>query len=148
MGKKWRCRGLICLFFVVAVYAFNFARNTNYLGGIDVDGITMAETTTYTLRTGKEVEVEFNRDSLKIKDCYLLGRQERLELLAYIKTNEIVEEKCRRTIGNLEGELVAHAYLYDLGIKKASTVDADLEYIEDPRWYVRFLTGMFQLLGV
>ena len=48
----------------------------------------------------------------------------------------------------MEGELAAHAYLYDFGIEKASTRDADLDYAGDPRWYVRLLSAMFQILGV
>lgn len=35
-----------------------------------------------------------------------------------------------------------------LGISKASTIDADLEYVEDSRWYVRTGTIIFQFFGV
>lgn len=48
----------------------------------------------------------------------------------------------------MEAELALHSYSYVYGIKKASTRDADLEYIEDSRWYVRFLSAVFQIIGV
>ena len=72
------------------------------------------------------VEVIYYPESLKIKDCYKLDREARWELLTRIYSD--VGEKIDRTIMNAEGELAAHCYLYRMGIKKASTVDADLEY--------------------
>ncbi len=53
-----------------------------------------------------------------------------------------------RSINNLEAELKLHAVLYELGVSKESTRDADLEYREDNRWYVRSATMFFQILGI
>lgn len=86
------------------------------------------------------------QDFLKIKDCYKLDREARLELLSLIYSD--ARDRFDRTIMNMEGELAAHCYLYRLGIKKASTVDADLEYKCDGRWYVRLVSALLQILGV
>ena len=101
---------------------------------------------TYQLSNGETMEVIYYSESLKIKDCYKLGREERWELLTKIYSD--AGKNFDRTIMNAEGELAAHCYLYRMGIKKASTVDADLEYKYDGRWYVRFASALLQILGV
>lgn len=101
---------------------------------------------TYQVSNAKNVEVIYYSESLKIKDCYKLDREERWELLTKIYSD--AGKNFDRTIMNAEGELAAHCYLYRLGIKKASTVDADLEYKCDDRWYVRFASALLQILGV
>ena len=86
---------------------------------------------------------------MKIKDCHNLSKEEQVEVVSfiinYLETNEIYYD---RTINNFVAELSLHSYLYKLGIAKESTVDADLEYIEDFRWYVRTGTILFQIFGV
>lgn len=95
---------------------------------------------------GLTAEVVYYQDSLRIKDCYKLDREGRLELLSMIYSD--ARERFDRTIMSMEGELAAHCYLYRLGIEKASTVDADLEYGCDDRWYVRLASALLQILGV
>lgn len=106
----------------------------------------IGKTETYQVSDGKNVEVIYYSESLKIKDCYRLDREERWELLSQIYSD--AGKSFDRTIMNAEGELAAHCYLYRLGIKKASTVDADLEYKYDGRWYVRLVSALLQILGV
>lgn len=106
----------------------------------------IGESETYQISNGKNVEVIYYSESLKIKDCYKLDRKERWELLTQIYSD--AGKNFDRTIMNAEGELAAHCYLYRLGIKKASTMDADLEYKCDDRWYVRFASALLQILGV
>ena len=135
--------------FIVSVYFFNFIRNINYISVISNDDVHTSETTTYIVGYSKEMEVRFGLDSMKIVDCYRLDRNERLETLHYAYSSlDGLGIKAKRTIHSMEGELAAHAYLYVWGIEKASTRDADLDYAEDPRWYVRFLSAMLQILGV
>lgn len=86
---------------------------------------------------------------MKIVDCYRLNRSERLETLHHAYSSlDVLGITTKRTIHSMEGELAAHAYLYDWGIEKASTKDADLDYMKDPRWHVRFVSAMLQILGV
>ena len=95
---------------------------------------------------GLRAEVVYYQDSLKIKDCYKLDRKARLELLSMIYSD--TRDRFDRTIMSMEGELAAHCYLYHFGIEKASTVEADLECVCGDRWYVRFVSALFQILGV
>lgn len=130
------------------VYSYNFIRNANYIGGIT--NISQDETNivSYRLSDDKEIEVEYHVDYLTIKDCYKLNKDERLELLSYIYCSNQIKNKSTRSIQSMEGELALHVYLYDLGIEKASTKDADLEFGYDNRWYVRLFSSVLQILGV
>ena len=146
-GWIWRCSVIFA--FIISVYSFNFIKNANYISELTYENIETSENATYIVGNSKEVEVRFGEDSMKIVDCYRLNRSERLEILRYAYSSlDDLGIMMKRTIHSMEGELAAHAYLYDWGIEKASTRDADLDYAEDPRWYVRFVSAMLQILGV
>lgn len=146
-GWIWRCSAIVA--FIISVYSFNFIRNGNYISGLDYEEQEASRNVIYTVGCSKEVEVIFGQDSMRIVDCYRLDRTERLETLhhAYSSLDDL-GIMTKRTIHSMEGELAAHAYLYDWGIEKASTRDADLDYAEDPRWYVSFLSAILQIWGV
>lgn len=91
----------------------------------------------------------FSSDSVKVKDCHKLSKVEQIEVVSfivdYLKRNNIYYE---RTINNFLAELSLHEKLYKLGVEKERTIDSDLEFIEDSRWYVRVTTIIFQILGI
>ena len=97
----------------------------------------------------KDVIIIFSSNSVKIKDCHKLSKEEKVEvasfIVAYLKNNDI---ECDRTVNNLVAEISLHSYLYKLGVAESSTIDADLEYLEDSRWYVRTGTIIFQIFGI
>ena len=97
----------------------------------------------------KNVDIYFSDCSVKVKDCHKLSKEEQVQvasfIVTYLESNDIYYD---RTINNLVAEISLHSYLYKLGISKASTIDADLEYVEDSRWYVRTGTLLFQIFGV
>lgn len=95
----------------------------------------------------KNVDIYISNDSVRVTNCHLLTRIERLRVLSYIK-NYLVKNKIYRSINNLEAELKLHAVLYELNIYSDRTKDADLEFDEDSRWYVRTVTILFQILGI
>ena len=82
-------------------------------------------------------------------DCYKLSKEEQVQVISfvidYLETNGIYYD---RTLNNFVAELSLHSYLYKLGIKESSTKDADLEFTEDSRWYVRTGTLLFQIFGI
>ena len=146
-GWIWRCSAILA--FILSVYAFNFIKNSNYISGLANERQETSRNVTYMVGDSKEVEVVFGEDSMKIVDCYRLDRNERLETLHHAYSSlDGFGIMTKRTLHSMEGELAAHAYLYDWGIEKASTRDADLDYAEDPRWYVRFVSATLQILGV
>lgn len=97
----------------------------------------------------KNVIIIFLDNSVKVKDCHKLSKEEQVQvasfIVAYLESNDIYYD---RTINNLVAEISLHRCLYKLGISEASTIDADLEYIEDSRWYVRTGTLLFQIFGI
>ena len=97
----------------------------------------------------KNVDIYFSDCSVKVKDCYKLSKEEKVQvasfIVTYLESNDIYYD---RTINNLVAEISLHSYLYKLGISETSTIDADLEYVEDSRWYVRTGTLLFQIFGI
>lgn len=95
------------------------------------------------------VDIYFSDCSVKVKDCHKLSKEEQVQvasfIVTYLESNDIYYD---RTINNLVAEISLHNYLYKLGISKTSTIDADLEYVEDSRWYVRTGTLLFQIFGI
>ena len=144
--RRWGLSLLITTISLVSIYSYNYARNVSYVGKFIREPYEIGKCETYQLSNGETTEVIYYPESMKIKDCYKLDRKMRWELLSLIYSD--AENKFDRTIMNAEGELAAHCYLYRMGIKKASTVDADLEYKFDDRWYVRLAGALLQILGV
>lgn len=97
----------------------------------------------------KNVDIYFSDCSVKVKDCHKLSKEEQVRvasfIVTYLESNDIYYD---RTINNLVAEISLHSYLYKLGISETSTIDADLEYVEDSRWYVRTGTLLFQIFGI
>ena len=97
----------------------------------------------------KNVEIYLSDCSAKVVDCHKLSKEERIEvacfIVDYLTINNI---ECDRTVNNFVAEISLHSYLYKLGIAESSTKDADLEFNEDSRWYVRTGTLFFQLFGI
>lgn len=107
------------------------------------------DTVSYELADGKNVELVFDDDSVRIIDSYELNYEERLETITFIKKH-LKQNGIRdlRTIQNYEGELYFHSLSYLLGICKGSSKDADLEYKSDSRIQVRVFTIIIQILGL
>lgn len=104
---------------------------------------------TYCLSNGKQINIYFSDEAAKIIDSYELSRDERIETVCFIKY--YFKEKgivCTRTVQNLEAEWAMHNFLYRINYQIESTKDADLDYIQDKRWYVNAATIVMQILGV
>ena len=97
----------------------------------------------------KNVDIYFSDCSVKVKDCHKLSKEEQVQvasfIVTYLDSNDIYYD---RSINNMVAEISLHSYLYKLGISETSTIDADLEYVEDSRWYVRTGTLLFQIFGI
>lgn len=101
-----------------------------------------------TLDTGKVVDVVFYEDSVKVKDCHLYGRKERLAICGYIQRELSERGIHERSVQSLEAELALHAICYRLGIRRKQAVDADLDIHGDERWYVRAGYSLLEVFGV
>ena len=126
------------------VYLINRYNERSY-AQYDTDQIRI----TYKLESGKEKEVYFSNIAATIKNTEDLSRRERLDILCFV--DYCIEKKgYERTRGmrNMEGELVLHIILCKLDYKPESSEHADLEYTGDSRWYVRWGSKAFELLGL
>lgn len=139
--------------FITCFAIANFIMNLILIDKVDTQQFgqyeTVATDITYKLSSGKETNIIFGTESVKIVDSYRLNRKERIEVLCFI--SYCFEQKnidCSRTIQNLEGEVITHNLLYELRYKTDSTKDTDLDYIKDKRWYVNTATIIMQILGL
>ncbi len=95
------------------------------------------------IKSGKELTADFYSNSLKIYNSYQYNFEERVDalnqLLTYAQNNDI---KISRSLKKLESEWYIHNMCYSLGLEKERAKDADLDYVEDERWYVNFATDV------
>lgn len=129
-------------FVIITTYVYEYKNNTFNVEEVSNEAFSQKV-------NDKDVVIIFSDSSVKVKDCHKLSKEEKVQVVSFIVTyldsNDIYYD---RTINNLVAEISLHSYLYKLGISKASTIDADLEYVEDSRWYVRTGTLLFQIFGV
>lgn len=99
------------------------------------------------LHDGKIVRIAFYEDCVKVSDCYLYGRKERLAICGYIQRELSDRGFHERSVQSLSAELALHSICYRLGIKREQAVDADLDIYGDERWYVRAGYSLLEVFG-
>ena len=127
---------LISIVFFVGTWTNNKKINTadrEFIYSVEAD-----ETVRLALAEEKTVDLLFSRDSVRVYDSYKISRRDDiLRIILFIR--EYATEKgyeVRRTNTRLYGEFRLHNLLYDIGIEREHTADADLDYSQDKRWYV------------
>lgn len=102
------------------------------------------------LPSEKTVDLIFRNNHTKVKssyefesiaECYSIV----LAVKAYAMRNEI---EITRSTTEMVGELRLHNFLYEIGYKPDETGDADLEYIQDRRWYVNVASRLIGWTGL
>ena len=95
-------------------------------------------------------DLSFRNNHAKIKnsyrfeskaDCYAVV----LAIKSYARQNKI---EITRSNTEMVGELRLHNFLYQIGYKPDETGDADLEYIQDRRWYVNVASELVGWMGL
>lgn len=94
--------------------------------------------TTLLLDTGKIVNMRFCSSAVKISSSYVYQTKEEIfEIVLFIRFYaEQNGYTVSRSNTDLYGEFRLHNILYDMGFYRSYTADADLDYVEDPRWYI------------
>ena len=82
-----------------------------------------------------------------VKDCYLLGREERYRTAVYIDREWRRMGFHRRSVQSIESEIELHRIAYLLGIRKDQAVDADIDLVQDERFLVRACYKALQVFG-
>ena len=134
---------IVCTnFVIITTYVYEYKNNTFNVEKVGENAFSQR-------LKNKNVDIYFSDCSVKVKDCHKLSKEEQVQvasfIVTYLDSNDIYYD---RTINNLVAEISLHSYLYKLGISETSTIDADLEYVEDSRWYVRTGTLLFQIFGI
>ena len=146
MGKhKSISRSKIKKLFATLVLATPFVLAGVYSSPLSGNG-RFLESDEFVTQSGKSTILSFYEDHVKIYDSYILNYDERLDILNqvidYTKKNEI---EIKRGIEKLESEWYIHNVCYNLGISRDNTKDADLDFVQDARWYVNFATDVASL---
>ena len=94
------------------------------------------------------VWAEIGEKSVRIIDCHMFPKRKQVKEIIDKVYSTVLDEGylISRSKKNMCGELYFHAICAKLGIKYNSAKDADLEYNEDPRWYVRFCSKILSIL--
>ena len=102
-----------------------------------------------TLRSGKEMNLRFEKSSVKVVGAY--DASEREECLYIVKFIYVYakENGCEipRAKTEMYGEYRLHNILYGLGYKREQTADSDLDYEKDKRWYVNAASKILGFTG-
>ena len=142
-----RCRWAVAYILIqlLCLSVTFFIRNANDIGKADC---RVTGSGNVTLNGNKTVDIAFYDGSVKVKDCYLYGRKERLAICGYIYQELSSRGFHERSIQSLEAELALHSICYKLGIRKEQAVDADLDVYGDERWYVAAGYSLLEVFGV
>ena len=108
------------------------------------------ENTTLLLDTGKTVNMRFGSSAVKISSSYTYQTKEEIfEIVMFIRFYaEQNGYTVSRSNTDLYGEFRLHNILYDMGFYRSYTADADLDYVEDPRWYINAASKLIGWSGL
>ena len=102
-----------------------------------------------TLSSGRCYTLDFQKTAVEIKQCVSVSRQDALMLISFIKGYaEANSIPISRSTVVLIGECRLHTILSSTGYRAEQTDHADLDYIEDPRWYVNEIAKMIGVIGL
>lgn len=102
------------------------------------------------LSSGIELELRFGENSVSIKDAYRVSTTEdQTQVILFIRSYLQEDGKqLSRTVTDCLGEYRLHCKLYEQGYEIEHTKDVDLEYDEDPRWYVGVCSRLLGWSGI
>lgn len=124
-----------------------FVRDVVYINEatpVCVVDIAFGETELKTYK-GNNVIINFDDNGFEIKESFKYNLKERLQILTYVKESD---KRIRRSIQNMEGEWIFHTICYNLDVGTEHAKNAFIEYREDERFTVRFMSILLQILGI
>ena len=103
-----------------------------------------------TLNQRKMVTLEFDETSVKVSGAYRYDdRPDMVEIIRFIRyycdKNGI---RIARNNSDLWGELRLHTALYKMGYKEVHTLNAEIDYEKDDRWYVNVVSTVLGRIGI
>ena len=103
-----------------------------------------------TLPSVESLTFSFGKNRVCVENCSAAPSKTHainvaLFIKGYAEQNEI---ECPRSLIMLIGEYRLHAVLTTMGYKSYRTNDADIDYIQDSRWYVEVVSAVFGCVGI
>ena len=92
--------------------------------------------------------VEIYESKAVVKNCYTLSRDDIYKVAIYINSKWKDLNIHNRSVESIVSEIELHKVLYNLGMFKSHTVDADIESTKDERLIVRISYNIIQILGI
>lgn len=97
-----------------------------------------------------KVTIEFDETSAIVWDAYRYDdRPMMVKIIRFIRY--YCEEngvKITRENSELWGELRLHTTLYKMGNRQSQTINADIDYTSDERWYVNVVSRVLGRMGI
>lgn len=102
-----------------------------------------------TLPSQNVYTLSFAKHSVCIDPCGGASRNDVLHLIAFLKGYAAKRElPIKRSTVELIGEYRLHTILSNIGYKMKQTNKADLDYIQDARWYVNAFSKAIGIVGL
>jgi hypothetical protein len=92
--------------------------------------------------------VEIYESKAVVKDCYTLSRNDIYKTAIFINSKWKDLNIHNRSVESIVSEIELHKVLYNLGMFKSHTIDADIESTKDERLIVRISYKIIQILGI
>ena len=92
--------------------------------------------------------VEIYESKAVVKNCYTLSRDDIYKVAIYINSKWKDLNIHNRSVESIVSEIELHKVLYNLGMFKSHTIDADIESTKDERLIVRISYKIIQILGI
>lgn len=92
--------------------------------------------------------VEIYESKAVVKNCYTLSRDDIYKVAIYINSKWKDLNIHNRSVESIVSEIELHKTLYNLGMFKSHTIDADIESTKDERLIVRISYKIIQILGI
>ena len=131
-------------------FRFQCCNNVVAFARRDLEFSELDDTVILRLENGTMVELQFGENSVKVVDAYRISAiDEQTEIILFVQSYVSNHGKeLTRGLTDYIGEFRLHCKLYEWGYATAQTKDADLEYGNDPRWYVNLISRLIGLLGI
>ena len=96
------------------------------------------------------VTLEFEETSVKVFKAYRYdGRSEMVKIIRFIRYySDKNGFKISRTNSDFWGELRLHTALYKMGYREEHTLNAEIDFDKDDRWYVNVVGKVLGWIGI
>ena len=96
------------------------------------------------------VTLVFDETNVEVSSAYRYDdRPEMVEIIRFIRYYcEMNGLEIKRTNSDLWGEMRLHTTLYKMGYREAHTLNAEIDYDKDDRWYVNAVGSVLGWIGI